>query len=721
VRNAHRILVLEQGRLVESGSHAELMQAPGPYQRLMAAQQPVEAELAELRAGASVIGVADGDSHRAHAAPAYGENPALEDRDVVAAQGNGHAHNGKDGHHGHERVAGEALPALPIENRGLSMRELTVRLLKLVGPWKWEAVLTLVVGLANSASTVALGATGALLVRQVAMGGDLTFYLIALGVMVPVAALLSWLDSWISHDLAFRLLAELRVALYRLLDPLAPAYLMRRRSGDLVSAATGDIELIELFYAHTISPAFQALLVPGAVLLILALIAWPLAVVLAPFLLLVSLTPLLGARRMERLGGEMRAHNGEMNAHMVDSIQGLRTIAAFNHGPARLREVVENGEVLGRFKRRFLRHQSLEQGAVEALIALGGLAVFTAGAALVADGQMARFDLPFATILAVYSFAPVVNIVTVAKELMQTVASARRYFTIEDEPVPVQDGPGTELEASGRGLPVAFDGVTFRYSPEDAPALAGATFDVGAGQTVALVGRSGAGKSTAAHLLMRFWDPQSGSITVRGRDIRDFTLDELRRQIGLVAQDTYLFNTTLWDNLRLGKPDATEAEVREAARRANVEEFVDALPDGYETMVGERGAQLSGGQRQRVAIARALLKDAPILVLDEATSHLDAVNEAEVREALERLMKGRTTLVIAHRLSTIRNADKIVVLDDGRVAEQGTHHELLALDGLYSHLVASQMTSLREDIQVPQATHAPAAPVGGHGAHSHHH
>ncbi len=468
----------------------------------------------------------------------------------------------------------------------------------------------------------------------------MTPYVIALLVMVPLSALLSWLDSWIAHDLAFRLLAEMRVALYRLLDPLAPAYLMRRRSGDLVSTATGDIELIELFYAHTISPAFQALIIPAVVLVVLGFIALPLAFVLLPFLLAVSLTPLLGAKRMEALGGELRGQTGQMSAHMVDSVQGLRTIAAFNYGERRRDEVVANGAGLAVLKQRFLAHQSFEQQVVEVLIALGGLAVFAAGAALVLDGKMARLDLPLVTLLAVYSFAPVVNIVTVGKELMQTVAATRRYFAVQDEPVAVQDGPGVSLPATTKGLPVRFEDVTFRYNPGDAPALEHADFELGAGQTVAVVGRSGSGKSTAAHLLLRFWDPQSGRILIDGRDIKDFELDELRKHIGLVAQDTYLFNTSLWENLKLGKPDATDGEVREAARLANVEEFIDALPEGYETIVGERGAQLSGGQRQRVAIARALLKDAPILVLDEATSHLDAVNEAEVRQALDRLMEG---------------------------------------------------------------------------------
>ena len=216
---------------------------------------------------------------------------------------------------------------------------------------------------------------------------------------------------------------------------------------------------------------------------------------------------------------------------------------------------------------------------------------------------------------------------------------------------------------------------------------------MGAGQTIALVGRSGAGKTTTAQLLLRFWDPDSGGIDLDEHDLRSFELDGLRSQVALVSQDTYLFNTTIRENFRISKQDASDAEIEEAARLANVHEFIDSIPDRYDTAVGERGMQLSGGQRQRIAIARAMLKDAPVLILDEATSHLDAVNEQQIREALGRLQQGRTTLVIAHRLSTVRDADHIVVMDEGRVAEQGTHQELLSLGGLYAQLVSTQMVS----------------------------
>ena len=658
VIHADRIVVLERGRVVETGSHGVLLESGGTYSRLMAAQaQAGDAETLAER----------------EAPPAADSAEAPEPAGAPAV-----------------RTAGAAapLPALAVLRR----------LGTLVRPFLRKLAVSFSAGVLFQASVVGAGAAGALLVGQLIRGGDITFNLILLGSMVGLASVLAWADCWLPHDLAYQLLAEMRIDIYDTLDPLAPAYLTRRRSGDLVSIAGADVETVELFFAHTITPAFIAVVVPAGILTVLGFVGWPLLLALVPFLLLLAASPFLAQKRSDRLGGAVRRELGHLNAHLVDSIQGMREVASFGHEKHQVASVLANSLRLARAQLAFHKDQALQASFNEALTGIGALAVLATGVWLVGQAEMDRALLPLATVLALLAFGPVTDVARTVKELMETLESGRRVFEVKDEPVPVRDGPGVRALAANGGAPpgIRFDHVCFGYDAGSGLALRDVCLDVEPGQTVALVGPSGAGKTTCAHLLLRFWDPADGAVTLAGRDLRDFTLDHLREQISLVSQDTYLFNTTLRDNIRLGRPEATQEEVEEAAGLAHIHRFISRLPAGYDTVIGERGVQLSGGQRQRIAIARALLKDAPVLILDEATSHLDAINEELIHQAVARLVQGRTTLVIAHRLSTIRDADRIVVLDSGAIAEQGAHDDLLRANGLYANLVMTQLVGASE-------------------------
>ena len=290
------------------------------------------------------------------------------------------------------------------------------------------------------------------------------------------------------------------------------------------------------------------------------------------------------------------------------------------------------------------------------------------------------------------AFMPISEIAMIGRLLGDTLGSTRRIHSVNIENIPVQDKPNplTRLKTNGI-VDLYFNDVTFSYENTNHNVVKDISFKIKSGQNVALVGRSGAGKTTVAHLIMRFWDPSNGTIELGGNNIKNYKLDFLREQIALVAQDTFLFNNSLRENLLIGRPNCTSNELDNAIDSAGLRKFVDTLPDGLSTIVGERGALLSGGQKQRVAICRAFLKDAPFLILDEATSHLDATNEQIVRDGMDKLKSDRTTLVIAHRLSTIKESDLIVVIDQGQIVEQGSHQELLDKNGVYSALIHSQI------------------------------
>ncbi|HEY4646836.1 MAG TPA: ABC transporter ATP-binding protein, partial [Steroidobacteraceae bacterium] len=503
----------------------------------------------------------------------------------------------------------------------------------------------------------------------------------------------------LAHDMAYRLLAEMRIKLFAKLEALAPAYLLERRSGDLVALATQDIETVEYFFAHTVAPAFVAVLVPVVVLAWLGVSAWPLAAVLLPFLAYAGLAPVLKRGSVDAMASQARAALGQLAAHVTETIQGLPELMAFRAAERRREEFMRLTRQYQALRLILLRDLTRQSERLELAAGLGGLAIAVIGANLVASGALAPTTLPLLILIAVAAFVPVSEIAQVSRQLADTIASTRRLHVVEAQRVAIVDGTN-EGPALDQGIAVAFERVGFTYPGREHAALSDVSFEVAMGSTVALVGSSGAGKTSIANLLLRFWDPDKGVVRLGGIDLRELTLDGLRSRIALVAQDTYLFNDTLEANIRMARPEASREVLTLAIEQAALSEFVATLPDGLQTRVGERGVQLSGGQRQRIAIARAFLKDAPILVLDEATSHLDAISEEQVHSALESLMAHRTTILIAHRLSTIRAADRILVLDHGSVTESGTHAQLLARRGFYAHLIERQMTSVRERVAV---------------------
>ena len=648
VIGADRILVLDNGAVVQTGPHDELIAVDGPYRNLMAPQ------LQTLRAPEQML--------------------TIEPASTAA---------------GTPAESAPTVRALAADAQDINWHQTLATLLRFIRPWRRDLALTVACGIGRVFAFIGVGIIGALLVGAIKNGFFSVGLVFALLVVAPLAGLLHWLESWKAHAMAYELLAEMRIELFAKLDRLAPAYLLQRRSGDLVALATQDVETVEYFYAHTVAPAFVALLVPITVLLALALVSWPLALALFPFLAYAAASPVIGRTRIDRMGSSARGALGVLNAHVAETIQGLAELFAFQ---ATNRRHAEFSTLTAQYQTTrigLLDDLSRQTAGLEIATGLGGLAVAATGALLVANGTIAATTLPLLVLISVAAFLPVSEIAQVGRQLADTIAATRRLHVVHSEPEPITDGTIIPAAPAG-GSALAFAKVRFTYPGRTTPALDNFSCAIAPGTTVALVGPSGAGKTTVANLLLRFWDPNDGKITLDGIDLRQLKLDGLRSRIALVAQDTYLFNDSLEKNIRLARPDATPDELTLALRRAALEEFVAGLPLGLQTKVGERGVQLSGGQRQRVAIARAFLKDAPILVLDEATSHLDTISEQLVRAALDTLMENRTTIVIAHRLSTIQAADLILVMQSGRVIESGTHTDLIAQGGFYARLVDHQ-------------------------------
>ena len=568
------------------------------------------------------------------------------------------------------------------------------------------SILMRAMGQGSGIAILTLGAWGIGLVVLGPDPGFLGMFVVSLAVAGMLKGIFRYLEHFTGHYVAFHLLAIMRKRLYLHLEPLAPAGLVNTHSGDLISRSMADVSRIEVFYAHTIAPAVNAILVPALALVALSWFDSLLIWTLLPFIVGVGVfAPWLSDRMGKTFSMGVRKAAGDVSAYLTDSIQGLREIVAFGNENLRRKEIWAGGERLVSAQSRVAYASGVQNAITDSMIAGGILSVLGVGLWLIDQGGLSILQLPPILALATTSFGPILGASNVIHEFNQAMAGAGRLFAIMDLSPVVRETtttpPSDPVEPT-----IHFEDVYFRYPAVEQSANdqissptpwvhAGLSIDVPAGRTIALVGRSGAGKSTVVNLLLRFWDVDKGRVRIGKHDVRDFPLEELRRRIAVVSQHTYIFNTSIQENLLVGNPQASDANIERAARMANIHDFIVSLPGGYKTRVGEMGVKLSGGQRQRLAIARALLKDAPIMILDEATSNLDAENEREIQASIHQLVRGRTTLVIAHRLSTVVNADEILVMDGGRIVERGNHTELLARSGVYALMFARQQDELR--------------------------
>lgn len=555
-----------------------------------------------------------------------------------------------------------------------------------------EMVLTILAGLSKHLVTIGASLIVAFMVG-LAMEGQLEaqfsrlFGLLCL--CVVVRAVMFYGEMWFGHDVAYRVLKDFRVRLYDQIDKISPAYLISQRSGQIGSTLMSDVELLEWFLAHTLGSYLVAAGVMMIILFFLAQINMALAGLMMIFVALTVWTSFFMRNKADRQGKEVRECLSDANAITVEGIQGLRELLTLNYlEPYKEKNKAEMKKL---YDAQIVYGKRLGTESMLMQIFVGTFTVIVMGttALLVQRGSLDFSYYPVVVMLSALLFNPIIEICGISRNFGLIFAAANRVQQVlNTEPV-VKDA-GQPVNAHIMDCSVAFDQVSFRYHEDTEDTLQQVSFHIKEGETVALVGPSGAGKTTCCNLLLRYWDVHNGSISIGGIDIRDIALDSLQDMVSAVLQDVYLFHISVRDNIRLGKPDATDEEIENAARVAYAHDFIMGLPNGYDTITGERGFRLSGGQRQRIAIARAVLKNTPILILDEAVSSLDTENEQFIQKALNEQAGKRTTIVVAHRLSTIMAADKLVVINNGRVVQVGTHHDLIKQDGFYKNLVKYQ-------------------------------
>lgn len=566
------------------------------------------------------------------------------------------------------------------------------RLLRYIKPYMTMFVIGLLAAIPSGAMDGVISLLAGQGVQKILVEGHKSkLYFIPIAVMgiAVVQGFFQFLETYCIRKVGASAIADLRNELFTHLEKQPIRYILSTKSGVLVSRIINDVNIIE----NAISQAFQTMISRFITLISLACVliyqSWYLSVIaLSIFTLIVPPVAILGSkiRKASKRGQEAI---GDLAAVLSESIQGSKIVTSFNLEEYQIGKFKETNREFLRSMIKATKSEAI-QSPILTLVGAAGIAavVYVAGMQVV-NHELTIGALTSFIIALILLYSPLKTMGRVNGIVQPALAAATRIFEVLDKEPEMVDSPGAiDLPKGSHDLKL--DKVGFIYPGQEKRVLDDISIDIPSGTMVALVGLSGAGKSTIANLVPRFYDVTDGAILIDGKALPEYTMKSLRSQIAMVTQDNFLFHTTVRENIRLGKIDATEEEILEAANAAYCHDFITALPEGYNTEIGERGVRLSGGQQQRVAIARAILKDAPILILDEATSSLDNESEAYVQKALNNLMKNRTTIVIAHRLSTIRSADKILVLDNGKIAEQGTHVQLEKQNGIYARLLAAQ-------------------------------
>lgn len=550
-----------------------------------------------------------------------------------------------------------------------SIPRMTARLLRIAAPVKGTLAVSTLASILGNLAQMGIMGFGALLLLRCAGWVEGSLWVFA-GLMALSALLIvlgRYVEGVVSHAGAYKLLASMRVALFEKIRTLAPACLMDRQKGDILNIAVSDIETVEFFFAHTIGPLFTVIILP-CVTLGLALWFHPLfAAVLLPVYLVVSVVfPLIAVKAGRGVGLRYRTRLGELKSLVLESVYGLKDIQIFGFGPARLAQVEEKNREINKAAHGLTLHRQMVSSAPTFFVYLARILIIATASCLAAQGSPHPVGTVVLSFVAAASFSSTQSLTMVVSSLLETYAAAERLFQIEDTQPQVTEP--VHPKACGPIREICFDQVGFSYGGN--PVLRDFSLTLSGREKVGVMGESGVGKSTVLRLLLRFWNPQRGQITVNGIPIQEISLNELRRRIALLEQETFLTSGTLGENIALGKPDAARAEIREAARQAGLADFIETLPQGYHTPMGEMGARLSGGERQRVGIARVLLLNPDVIVMDEPTSSLDVLHEKELLQTLEEACRDKLLLLVSHRPSTLTGCGRIVRLEQGRAVEQ---------------------------------------------------